>query len=112
MVKPNGPRCNLDYRYRYYLEKERFYPGTKKLRMPDEVLERFRYPLPPMVLGIVLGPLVEANFRKMLAAEDSLMPLFTKPIALTFIVLSVLSLIWASRLRRRMGADVETGDAS
>jgi len=76
------------------------------------VLERFRYPLPPMVLGIVLGPLVEANFRKMLAAEDSLMPLFTKPIAVTFIVLSVLSLIWASRLRRRMGADVEAGDAS
>jgi len=41
MVKPNGPRCNLDCKYCYYLEKERLYPETKKFRMPDEVLERY-----------------------------------------------------------------------
>ncbi|MBE0530450.1 MAG: tripartite tricarboxylate transporter permease [Rhodospirillales bacterium] len=65
------------------------------------VLERLHYPLPPMVLGIVLGPLLEANFRKMLAAEGSLLPLVESPIALTFVVLSVASLVWAARLRRK-----------
>ena len=41
MTKPNGPRCNLDCTYCYYLEKERLYPGTKKFRMPDAVLEAY-----------------------------------------------------------------------
>ncbi|MEI7432433.1 MAG: radical SAM protein, partial [Betaproteobacteria bacterium] len=41
MAKPNGPRCNIDCRYCYYLEKEELYPETKKFRMSDEVLERF-----------------------------------------------------------------------
>jgi len=66
------------------------------------ILERLRYPLPPMVLGIVLGPLLEANFRKMLAADGgSLLPLVHSPIALTFMFLSVASLVWAARLRKR-----------
>jgi len=33
MTKPNGPGCNLDCTYCYYLEKERLYPETKKFRM-------------------------------------------------------------------------------
>ncbi|MBE0530439.1 MAG: radical SAM protein, partial [Rhodospirillales bacterium] len=41
MVKPNGPRCNLDCTYCYYLEKERLYPEAKKFRMPDAVLETY-----------------------------------------------------------------------
>ncbi len=41
MTKPIGPRCNLDCTYCYYLEKERLYPGTKKFRMPDAVLETY-----------------------------------------------------------------------
>lgn len=41
MTKPNGPRCNLDCTYCYYLEKERLYPGTKKFQMPDDVLESY-----------------------------------------------------------------------
>ena len=41
MTKPNGPRCNLDCTYCYYLEKERLYPDTKKFRMPDDVLESY-----------------------------------------------------------------------
>jgi uncharacterized protein len=41
MVKPTGPICNLDCRYCFYLEKERFYPGTSSWAMPDAVLETF-----------------------------------------------------------------------
>jgi uncharacterized protein len=41
MTKPNGPRCNLDCTYCYYLEKERLYPETRKFRMPDDVLETY-----------------------------------------------------------------------
>lgn len=72
------------------------------------ILERWRYPLPPMVLGIVLGPLLESNFRKMLAA-DGLLPLVKSPIALTFLVLSVASLIWAARLRKKSMPEIAEG---
>ena len=41
MTKPNGPRCNIDCKYCYYLEKETLYPSEKKFRMSDAVLERY-----------------------------------------------------------------------
>lgn len=63
-------------------------------------LERCKYPLPPLLLGLILGPLVEGNLRKMLAQDGSLMPLFTRPIALAFMILAIVSIFWAARLRR------------
>lgn len=41
MTKPIGPRCNIDCKYCYYLEKEKLYPDEKKFRMSDDVLERY-----------------------------------------------------------------------
>lgn len=41
MTKPNGPRCNIDCSYCYYLEKEGLYPDEKRFRMSDGVLERY-----------------------------------------------------------------------
>ncbi len=41
MTKPMGPRCNLDCRYCYYLEKDDLYPDEKKFRMSEAVLERY-----------------------------------------------------------------------
>lgn len=64
------------------------------------VLERCRYPLAPLLLGMILGPLVEGNFRKMLAQDGSLMPLIDRPISLVFLVLTLASIIWAARLRK------------
>jgi uncharacterized protein len=40
MTKPNGPICNLDCAYCYYLPKAQMYPGSD-FRMSDEVLESF-----------------------------------------------------------------------
>ncbi|MGH9451840.1 MAG: anaerobic sulfatase-maturation protein [Terriglobia bacterium] len=41
MTKPAGPICNLDCKYCFYLEKEKLYPGTSDLRMPEDVLESY-----------------------------------------------------------------------
>lgn len=41
MTKPIGPRCNIDCKYCYYLEKEKLFPDEKKFRMSDEVLESY-----------------------------------------------------------------------
>jgi uncharacterized protein len=41
MTKPNGPICNLDCAYCFYLEKENLYGAGKSFKMPDDVLESF-----------------------------------------------------------------------
>ncbi len=38
MAKPIGPRCNLDCKYCYYLEKEKLYPETKKFEMQPDLI--------------------------------------------------------------------------
>ncbi len=41
MTKPIGPRCNINCKYCYYLEKEKLFPSEKKFRMSDAVLEAY-----------------------------------------------------------------------
>jgi uncharacterized protein len=41
MVKPAGSTCNLDCLYCYYKDKNRLYPGTRRFRMSDRLLEAF-----------------------------------------------------------------------
>ena len=40
LAKPTGATCNLNCAYCFFLEKERFYPGSD-FRMSDEVLESY-----------------------------------------------------------------------
>ncbi len=40
-VKPNGPICNLDCHYCYYLDKEHLYPEAGVFPMPDVILEEY-----------------------------------------------------------------------
>lgn len=56
------------------------------------LLEKFDYPLPPFILGIVLGPIIETNFRRtLIQSGEDYMVFFSKPISAIFITLAVLS---------------------
>lgn len=58
------------------------------------LLESWRVPLAPMILGLILGPLVEEKFRAgMIASSGSFVPFFTGPINITLIAILVLLLI-------------------
>lgn len=68
------------------------------------IFDRWRYPLPPFVLGLVLGPIVEINFRKMYSSYGNAWDLVTRPISLSLLILSVLSIlfsIWRHRKHHR-----------
>lgn len=58
-------------------------------------LSRFDFPPAPVVLGFVLGPIIELNFRRgMMSSYGNFAAFFTRPIAGTVLVLTVLILIW------------------
>ncbi len=58
------------------------------------LLEKFNYPLPPLILGIILGPIVESNLRRSLIESGGDLAIFmTRPISAIFIVIAILSFI-------------------
>ncbi|MCD6076195.1 MAG: transporter [Ramlibacter sp.] len=66
------------------------------------LLRRFGYPVAPLVLGIVLGDLLEKNFRRGLVLSDGdLTPFFTRPIcAVLFGAMLLIVLLRMPLLRR------------
>lgn len=68
-------------------------------------MEELGYPIAPLVIGIILGPMAEENFRRaMIDHGGSVAPFFTRPISLVFVVLIILSLLyqwrgWVKRLK-------------
>jgi putative tricarboxylic transport membrane protein len=68
-------------------------------------LEEQGYPLAPLVIGLILGPMAESNLRRALMdSGGSLMPFFTRPLALAFVLLIVGSLalqFWIGRKKRQ-----------
>jgi len=51
-------------------------------------------PISPMLLGVVLGPIAEQNFRKaLILSEGNYMTFIVKPISLFFLILVVLTII-------------------
>ena len=70
-------------------------------------LERARYPLGPFVIGFVLAPLMEAKLRTgLMMTGGTITPMFTRPIALAFLVVAIVLLVWplVGEWRRRRAA--------
>jgi putative tricarboxylic transport membrane protein len=66
------------------------------------ILRKAEFPVGPLVLALILGPMAESNLRRALVvSQGDPTVLFTQPIALVFLLLTVLSLalpLWG-RLR-------------
>lgn len=59
------------------------------------LFERFRFPLAPLVLGTILGPLAESNFMTtMVSFDNDWTVFFTRPISATILALSAIGLAW------------------
>jgi putative tricarboxylic transport membrane protein len=53
-------------------------------------MERLRIPLAPFVIGFVLAPIAEENLAAgLMASGGSLLPMFTRPISLVFVLISI-----------------------
>ncbi|MDL2272088.1 tripartite tricarboxylate transporter permease [Desulfovibrio sp. OttesenSCG-928-I05] len=59
------------------------------------ILKKFGFSMAPILLALVLGYLIESSFRTALvSSEGDYMTFVTDPIALVFIVLSILAVLW------------------
>jgi putative tricarboxylic transport membrane protein len=81
-------------------------------------LENAKFPLAPIVLGVVLGPIAEDQFRRaMQMSNNDISIFFTRPISLAFMILSVISILYPFvnkwiRNRRNQGGGTDQTVAS
>ena len=60
------------------------------------------YPIVPLLLGIILGPMAESNLKRALTiADGSPLIFFTRPISLAFIILTVISVYTSVRQSKK-----------
>jgi putative tricarboxylic transport membrane protein len=60
------------------------------------LFDKFQFPLAPMVLGVILGPLAESYFlTTMIAAQNDWTVFFTRPVALALMLLSAVTVVLA-----------------
>jgi len=68
------------------------------------------YPVPPVLLGVILGPLVESNLgRTLLVSDGNLTIFFKRPISLFFIIIIVATIgsnIYKHVRQKRLDADL------
>lgn len=58
------------------------------------LMRRFSFPVAPAVIGMILGPLAEAQFRRALAiSQGDYSVFFTRPISATLLAISALALL-------------------
>jgi putative tricarboxylic transport membrane protein len=70
------------------------------------LLSRYQWPAACLVLGLVLGDLIEANFhRSVLIGGGSYTIFFTRPFSLTIFLLTVAMLVWPVVKRWKFSAD-------
>jgi len=70
--------------------------------MMGYVMKRRNWPIPPLVLGFILGPMFEQNLRASLGfSGGSILIFVTRPISATFVGLTILSLILSWKLLRK-----------
>ena len=78
------------------------------------------FPMAPLVLGVVLGPILDVNLRRGLVLSDgSLLPFFTRPISLVLWVIILITFMlgsesftkWLGRVGRRLRGRAQGGAA-
>lgn len=67
------------------------------------LLRQMNYPMAPLVLGIILGALLDKSLRRGLTLTDGdLLPFFTRPISATFVAIIIISIALGIPAVRRM----------
>ncbi|QTQ14439.1 tripartite tricarboxylate transporter permease [Treponema parvum] len=67
------------------------------------LLQKYEFPLSPILLALILGPMSESNLRRFMQISDGqFFKIFTKPICCVFLALAVISMITSVINQRRI----------
>jgi putative tricarboxylic transport membrane protein len=58
------------------------------------VFTKTGFPVPPVLLGIILCPIIETNFRRAVTISKGDLSIFLRPISLTFILIAIVACCW------------------
>lgn len=77
------------------------------LMLPVGILAYFltemKYPIAPLVIGVILGPMADENLRRaLMVSHGSFLPVFTRPVALILFLVIVFTVTSQTPLYRRM----------
>lgn len=76
------------------------------------LLEKLKFPLVSIILGLVLGPIAESELRRTLSmSQGDLSILFTRPISATLIIISLLLLVAAILVPLRKRARLKAANS-
>jgi putative tricarboxylic transport membrane protein len=66
------------------------------------------YPIPPLVIGVILGTMADANLRRgLMVSQGSIAPFFTRPVALLLVIIIVLTFITNMEFYKRFVAGLK-----
>jgi putative tricarboxylic transport membrane protein len=72
------------------------------------VMKKKGWPIAPLILGFILGPLMEQHFRASLQGSGNSMLIFMqRPICAVFIVLGVVLILMSRKLYSKVSTQVE-----
>ncbi len=66
------------------------------------LFQRYDFPLSPILLALILGPMCEQNLRRYVQIHDGFFSIFTRPICLLFFAFALLSLFSAIRNQKKI----------
>jgi len=78
------------------------------------ILVTFRFPVSPIVLGLILGPMAESNFRRaMVFSHGDWTIFFTRPLSILFWLLIVASFVyvWRSNCKQKLAVPAAVAPA-
>lgn len=65
-------------------------------------LSKWNFPMTPIVIGLILGKMLEKNLRLGLSQSgNSLLPLVTQPICIVFLAATVISILFAVKIKKK-----------
>jgi putative tricarboxylic transport membrane protein len=60
------------------------------------------YPVPPLVIGVILGPMADENLRRaLMVSQGSFAPFFARPVSLILLIVIVLTVVTSTQAWKR-----------
>lgn len=69
------------------------------------LLTEMKYPIAPLVIGVILGPMADENIRRFLMVnQGDILPIFTRPVAVILIIVIVLTVFSQTKTYKKATA--------